>query len=231
LPIKGKNRVAFLPRMAMIKVRFAGQELFLTEIFDHEYGCYLWPSALFLSFYLYEQEVHGNILELGAGIGLPGLILAKCLGCNVTLTDKSSDVVLDNLKQNVTRNRVNAKVMSLNWGELIEMEQNIDYIIGSDIFYDPLWFEHAIVEIYHKLHANPNARCITSYQERSSKRMLDPLLDRYGLLAQQIYLDTFEFLNKIDESIQVWRDHSIGTDKIAGMESIFIIQIRLASSV
>lgn len=84
------------------------------------------------------------IRQLGAGLGLCG-ILAKHLGAvSVTLTDGDTDAIA-NLRSNVARNTTDVVVKQLIWG--VPQRDAIglcDTIIGSDIIYleemlEPLW--------------------------------------------------------------------------------------------
>ena len=89
-----------------------------------ETGCILWPAARLLTAYLLAEEGQGSVavgsttarkswrqvlngihvLELGSGVGLPGLALAKsALPARVTLTDNDT-VAMANLEENLNRN-------------------------------------------------------------------------------------------------------------------------------
>jgi hypothetical protein len=169
---------------------------------------------------------HGKrIIELGAGVGLPGLLLSKYGASQVVLSDHSQDAhVLQNLKESVRMNALNCLVEPLDWGTRIA-SSNYDLIIGADIFYDPQLFEHTLVTIYQLLSLHP-AKCIIAYQERSSKRILDPLLDRYGLQARQIPLSVLETLDEMYECMSL---ESIERELEfpSGLESVFLIEIYL----
>ncbi|CAG8487180.1 2004_t:CDS:2 [Acaulospora morrowiae] len=109
--------------------------------------------------------------------------------------------------------RQNVWVRGLKWGEIFfqcdddreegllkllrDIEQSgkqLDWILGSDTFYDPKDFEDIIVTIAYILtHHSPNAKFITSYQERSSKRSIQYLLDKWKLESRQISLESFNF--------------------------------------
>lgn len=56
-----------------------------------EYGMYVWPSAVVLAGFLGQHPdcVHGKVvLELGAGVGLVGLVAARLGARKVTITDR-----------------------------------------------------------------------------------------------------------------------------------------------
>lgn len=115
-------------------------------------GAWVWDSAFILSQYIVTQVRHEpkfslrnkTVLELGAGMGLPGLTASK-LGANrVVLTDLAP--LLEGLKNNVDVNGLSdrVEVCELVWGSnvlpnpLREFVQNkVDLVLMSDLFYDP----------------------------------------------------------------------------------------------
>lgn len=95
-----------------------------------------------------------NILELGSGVGLVGLLLAADRGVRVTLSETRSaycgaTVTFENLRQNVESNRWNVaqnsggevEVLELDWSQGLEEKHDFDLVIGSDILYEPHLFE------------------------------------------------------------------------------------------
>lgn len=211
------------------------------EILDHAFGCYLWPSSLVLVVYLIESRLISStkVLELGAGIGLPGLLCAK-MGAQVSLTDaKENTQVLKNLSAVIELNGLGScKVVPLNWGCSDEhskaiMKGNYDLIIGSDVFYEPSLFEDLIKTLSWILNQNPRSKFITAYQERSSKRTIDPLLDRYGLVGNLLRIHPSEFADKIWEKCKFYAGNTIENlveddFDLSGSLSCFIIEITLS---
>ncbi|KAG9306800.1 hypothetical protein G9A89_005700 [Geosiphon pyriformis] len=191
----------------------------ITELLDPSYGCYVWPSAIVLSNYIWEERklFQGKtILELGAGTSLPGLLCASLSSnTHVILTDRG-DVpqILENIREGARLNAINISedgdsndqrlwIWGLMWGEFemdgllgllnkIEDEGlQIDWILGSDTFYDPKDFEDIISTVAFILtHHSRGAKFLTSYQERSSKRSIQYLLDKYNLHCKRISHDT-----------------------------------------
>lgn len=90
-----------------------------------------------------------NILELGSGTGVVGIVAAITLSANVTVTDLPH--VLDNLKFNAEANaevvaRFGGKVhvAPLRWGEADDVELlglNVDLILASDVVYHDHLYE------------------------------------------------------------------------------------------
>ncbi|CAJ1435790.1 unnamed protein product, partial [Effrenium voratum] len=74
-------------------------------------------------------------LELGAGVGLPGLWLASGSPARVVLSDCQPGV-LRLLAENVELNDLQGRAVAqrLRWGE--EVEDSFDLVLGSDILYD-----------------------------------------------------------------------------------------------
>lgn len=57
------------------------------QLLQASYSFYTWPSASILAYFLWERReslLNLNILELGAGTSLPGILAAK-IGANVTV--------------------------------------------------------------------------------------------------------------------------------------------------
>lgn len=97
-----------------------------------------------------------NILELGSGVGLVGLLLAADRGVHVTLSETRSAyagaaVTFENLRRNVETNRWNVaqsggdvEVLELDWTQWtqgLDEKHDFDLVIGSDILYEPHLFE------------------------------------------------------------------------------------------
>ncbi|XP_053950000.1 protein-lysine N-methyltransferase EEF2KMT [Anastrepha ludens] len=126
-------------------------------------GLCSWQASIALADYLVQNSDivrEKCILELGAGTGLCGMILAQC--CEVRhllLTDGSRECV-ELMKENVRRNFAEAKVTSngsyvinekllnlceLEWGGIEQMEWpsafKTDVILAADVVYDDTVFD------------------------------------------------------------------------------------------
>ena len=171
----------------------------IREILDPNYGMYVWPSAPVLGQYIWKNRdrIKGaNILEIGAGTALPGILAAQ-LGANVTLSDASnSPKCVDNCRQTCTDNNLdNVKVIGVTWGQfspdLVQIGP-LDIILGSDCFYDSKDFEDIIVTVAYLLDKNNDCQFWTTYQERSSDRTILPLLERWNLHSTVVPLEDFD---------------------------------------
>ncbi|KAI8906497.1 putative methyltransferase-domain-containing protein [Powellomyces hirtus] len=161
------------------------------ELLDGTYGSFVWPSALVLSAYVHflGSAFRGKrVLELGCGTALPGLVAAKLGAAQVVLTDsRQLPHVLANTELAVRANRCEetCAVAALEWGEfppLVGDPCAFDYVLGADVFYEPEMFDTLLATVVYILKKSPpSAAFITAYQERSSRRSVQHLLDRYGL--------------------------------------------------
>lgn len=98
----------------------------------------LWPSALVLAKELAVFSSRGKALELGCGLGLPGLILAK-QAWQVLQTDYISDS-LNLAKINADLNGVKIEQALGDWREFPELG-TFDCVIASDILYEPQLYD------------------------------------------------------------------------------------------
>lgn len=102
----------------------------------------MWPAAYVLAEYLASKQMVGcSVLELGAGIGVPGIFCAK-RGAMVTLTDVPWLLPVSKLNVDVnfdTADPQRPRIESLRWGsqdvKRCGIPQRLDMVIGSDIVY------------------------------------------------------------------------------------------------
>nr|KAJ3420334.1 hypothetical protein HK105_005799 [Polyrhizophydium stewartii] len=206
-----------------------------------------------------------RVLELGAGTGLAGLVLARLgVASQVVLTDHPAlDRVLGNLRDSVRLNgldgagvpsagRADVLVRPLAWGDFAtgEMadlvgESGFDVILGADVMYDPKDFEALLATVAFVLERSPpHAVFVTAYQERSSRRSVQALLDKWGLRARQVGPDPLEMRAWLESALQSEMsgalrggDRAIMLDGLrfepedgvplqAGLDSIFVFEIR-----
>ena len=110
------------------------------------------------------------MLELGAGTALSGLLLAK-LGCSVTLSDSVTlPHCVKNCKEAVRLNSLEdrVQVVPLSWGlvtsKLLQFRNKLDWVIGSDLFFDPEVFESLIVTVKWLLDNNQGCQFLCTVQ-------------------------------------------------------------------
>jgi predicted nicotinamide N-methyase len=104
----------------------------------------MWPAAVALGEYLlqHDEATRGKrVLELGAGVGFTGLLLAKCGHCqSLTLSDYSDsglDLLKENLRINGAGHHVN--VWKLDWTDPLLTDESLsqfDLVYAADCWYD-----------------------------------------------------------------------------------------------
>ncbi|XP_030646772.1 histone-arginine methyltransferase METTL23 [Chanos chanos] len=170
----------------------------IPEVLDPQYGMYVWPCAVVLAQYVWtfkETLQQKTVLEIGAGVSLPGIVAAKC-GAKVFLSDSAElPLCLDNCRRSCEANGLHSvPVVGLTWGEVspdLLLLPPVDIILGSDVFYEPEDFENVLVTIFFLLRRNPHAQFWTTYQERSADWSIETLLLKWNLQCQEVPLDTF----------------------------------------
>ncbi|CAG8555115.1 10345_t:CDS:2 [Paraglomus brasilianum] len=123
---------------------------------------------------------------------------------NIPFFHDTTDTVSDYNDSENEKRKSRIWVRGLTWGEfandkdclsvlLDDIEtlwgRKIDWLLGSDTFYDPKDFEDILGTISYILaYHSPEAKFLTTYQERSSKRSIQYLLDKWNLECRQISL-------------------------------------------
>lgn len=101
----------------------------------------LWEAAVVLSRFMVNlRPARGTtVLELGAGLGAPGLT-AAALGCAVTLTDYE-DIILDFARVSAAASKLDSvKFSLLDWLNPPEMER-YDIILGAEVLFREEFFQ------------------------------------------------------------------------------------------
>ncbi|XP_076036843.1 histone-arginine methyltransferase METTL23-like [Oratosquilla oratoria] len=197
-------------------------EVAIPEVVSASYGMYTWPCAPVLAQYIWfhNQSIIGrNVLEIGAGTALPGVVAAKC-GANVVLSDSGQlPKCLRNCQASCEANGLVGRVhvIGLTWGlftpEMLHLGP-VDIILGSDCFYDPAVFEDILVTISYLLEHNPNAQFLCSYQERAADWSIEHLLHKWNLKCVEINLASFEA-----------DTHNIADSNLPGSHIVHVFQI------
>lgn len=97
----------------------------------------IWPAARGMAQYIWEHLnfTDTQVLELGAGVGLSGVV-AALRGAKLTVTDYNEQA-LDLTQENLLLNGIeDAKSFLGDWRSFT-LEKQFDWIIGSDVLYDP----------------------------------------------------------------------------------------------
>ncbi|XP_059204742.1 methyltransferase-like protein 23 [Centropristis striata] len=191
------------------------------EVLDPQYGMYVWPCAVVLAHYLWTHraQLRGQtLLELGAGVSLPGVVAAKC-GAKVILSDSAeTPQCLQNCRRSCAANSLpGVEVLGITWGEVspaLVLLPPLDIIVGSDVFYEPQDFEDVLLTVAFLLRKNPTAQFWTTYQERSADWSIEVLLHRWKLSCEEVQLDTFD----ADEA-------ELAGSNLPGNKSVFMMKI------
>ncbi|XP_064172008.1 methyltransferase-like protein 23 isoform X1 [Anguilla rostrata] len=168
------------------------------EVLDPQYGMYVWPCAVVLAQFVWTHraELEGKtVLEIGAGVSLPGVLAARC-GAQVTLSDSAElPHCLDNCRRTCQVNQLSVPVVGLTWGQVsssLLLLPALDFILGSDVFYEPEDFEDILFTVAFLLRRSPHAQFWTAYQERSADWSIEALLHKWNLKCVDIPLESFE---------------------------------------
>ncbi|XP_047312884.1 probable methyltransferase-like protein 23 [Impatiens glandulifera] len=170
----------------------------LVQSMEEEYGLFVWPCSIVLAEYVWQQRSRfsgANVVELGAGTSLPGLVAAK-VGSIVTLTDASDKLeVLENMRKVSDINKLNCKVMGLTWGswdeEIFSLKPKI--ILGADVLYDNIAFADLFATVTFLLQNSPGSTFITTYHNRSGHHLIEFLMAKWNLKCVKL-LDGFSFM-------------------------------------
>nr|XP_023994594.1 LOW QUALITY PROTEIN: methyltransferase-like protein 23 [Salvelinus alpinus] len=157
-----------------------------------------WPCAVVLAQCVWthrEELMRKTVLELGAGVSLPGVVAAKC-GAQVILSDSAElPLFLENCRRTCEVNELpNVLVVGITRGEVspdLLLLPPLDIILGSDVFYEPEDIENVLVTISFLLEKNPEAQFWTTYQERSADWSIEALLHKWNLKCLNIPLEKF----------------------------------------
>jgi predicted nicotinamide N-methyase len=149
-------------------------------------GTRVWHAAIAAIHYLVSTSTitsSTRILELGAGLGVPGMVLHSLYKCPVLLTDQES--IISQLQQNVQDNftctldtdNIRIQARPLSWSQdaialLLKREQeDFDIVLNCDCVYEPLYgdsWKRLVVCMEELLRKNPSTLMVTSVERRAS---------------------------------------------------------------
>jgi ETFB lysine methyltransferase len=147
------------------------------------YFAELWPAALPMARWLLANGIGAEerVLELGCGLGLVGMALAKVLGARVTLTD-GSPRALDLVRRVLPANRPFAhepRLEILDWRTPNVVEQ-YPIVIGADVLYAPEAFPW--LAKCAKACVEPGGRVYLAEPQRPVAKGARPFLEAAGLV-------------------------------------------------
>ena len=136
----------------------------------------IWPSALALADFLHrspEVVQQKNVLELAAGLGLPGLVAARHAQ-QVCISDYLEEAV-DTVTKSIQHLQLtNVTSLLLDWNHLPE-DLTTDVLLLSDINYDPEEFSQLFKVLQKFLHRG-TLILLTTPQRLMAKPFIEKLL-------------------------------------------------------
>ncbi|CAI5756761.1 unnamed protein product [Candida verbasci] len=156
-------------------------------------GLKTWGSSLILSNRLIrnpEKYLKGEVLELGSGTGLTGIVISK-LGYNVILTDLPE--ITPNLRENCKLNKCDSLVCELDWSDptsFIKQKSDIkfDTIMLSDPIYSskhPYWVVN-MIKLFSKSTSNIIVQIPLRPKFEKEREVLWELLSDYKVVEEAV---------------------------------------------
>jgi predicted nicotinamide N-methyase len=137
----GAEKAIYIPAYESVKTTYADL-LELDPATPFPYWAKVWPSAIALHNLLQKHPSlikDKTVLELGAGIGLPSLMIAD-VARSIQISDYDSEAV-ELLRKNIAHLQLqNVQALQLDWNALPEAIHP-EVLILSDVNYDPTQFE------------------------------------------------------------------------------------------
>ena len=186
------------------------QEIDYKNIFEGAgTGVTTWESSIAMSFYFVNNpnDLSGNVLELGSGVGLGGLLSLKALKyCashkhnkldSFTFTDGSNDVVSqcqENVREAPDIDEVVA-VRHLDWNDPIPRadKQSYSTIIASDVIYLFPDIEPIAATINDLLHTSGKFHMFAPVHRSTIRRISDELKEKYNFVMKREIIDLSRF--------------------------------------
>lgn len=134
------------------------------------YWAELWPCARAMSLFILQnpQLINGHdVLELGCGLGLTTMALARCNPSSLVATDYEQGA-LDVTARNFEHNKLSAPELRLLDWRLPELERRFPLIVASDVAYEQRFFE-PLVDLFRR-HLSEGGEVLLAEPNRSVAR-------------------------------------------------------------
>ena len=158
----------------------------------------LWPSSIALLDVLKAQPQliqNKHVLEIGAGIGLPSLMMADIVK-SIQISDYDKEAV-DLLQKNIEHLQLkNAEALQLDWNAIPENIQP-DVVLLSDVNYDPAQFD-TLITLIDKLMRQGSTIILSTPQ----RIMASPFVLKLELYIKERY-EAFADENGIQKEISI----------------------------
>ena len=177
------------------------KEVYEAILIDHAaepfpYWSKLWPSSIALVQYLNANTIwieHKNVLEIGAGLGLPSFMIAGYAN-SVQVSDYAPEAV-ELLEKNIQHLRLhNVQAMELDWNRVPDSIKP-DVVLLSDVNYNPGQFD-GLLQLITKLIANGTIVLLSTPQ----RIMASPFVNAIQELVKQSHV---EIVNENGKSIEI----------------------------
>jgi predicted nicotinamide N-methyase len=200
--IKNRYTVAFEPlkirehKLQLLKITDLEQILEgkdpLKDVSTFPFWIRLWEAAIVLSEYVagLPNAKGASLLELGAGLGAPGLTAAAA-GFDVTLSDYE-ELILDFERINAAASRLDTvRFAMLDWLDPPEMEQ-FDVIIGAEILFREEFFQPLLNVLRRALKPDGVVYLAHDVKRRSLEPFLKLAEKEYRISASQRKLKSLD---------------------------------------
>lgn len=193
-----------------------------------EVGFQVWRGSLFMAdFVLQYKELFQDktVLEIGAGTGISSIVISKhCNPKEIIVTDL--DILMDTLKKNLQRNKVNfentkLEVLDVNAYEssaIFPKLPNFNVILGADVIYSKD-ITDGIFNVISKYSLNNSANNDPDFD----KKLYFAIDKRYifTLDALETVAPAYEyFMSKIDE-LRAWKKLTVSIYEESEIEQAF----------
>ena len=212
----------------IIEFEKQNKKLIIKQNLDIGYAGSVWDASLVLIYFFKKQiDLYNNnikdktiffpenkvILELGAATGINGFTCGILGAKKIYLTDKGGCCILLQKNYEINKNNFNNNfeciIQELDWTNekdrsLIKDKESIDYIVGSDLVWNPKLREPLANTIKYFLKLNKNLKCFFSFEIRDEEIVkFFKLFDKTEYRIEKIKDDFYDDMFKSDEIIIV----------------------------
>ena len=177
-----------------------------------DYGMFAWPAANTLARFVVDRRHtlrNKEVVEIGCGVGICGIVAALAGARRVTLTDKDDDAILTNTRYNCLVNGLEGsssavQVLPLEWTSAaydptVEAAlHSASILLAADTLFDAPARHACMATISRFLHLDAapassaaerddpseQRQCWLAYAQRSSNLSLQALFDRWNVNAE-----------------------------------------------
>jgi predicted nicotinamide N-methyase len=190
-PLKIREHNLQLLKITDLEQILAGKDP-LKDVSSFPFWIRLWEAAIVLSEFIagLPRDQETTLLELGAGLGAPGLTAAAA-GFSVTLTDYE-ELILDFERINAAASKLdNVRFAMLDWLNPPEMEQ-YDVIIGAEILFREEFFQPLLDVLRKALKPDGVVYLAHDIKRRSLEPFLKMAEKEYRISASQRKLKSLD---------------------------------------